>query len=56
MRPSSGWDWKKRCAIAVGTIAERTTTVISSENCVRSVLGVVVGERKAEDEGGKDGV
>src|SRR5437764_742788 len=30
--------WKKRCAIVVGTIADRTTTVIRSENCVRSMM------------------
>ena len=30
--------WKKRCAIAVGTIAESTTTAIRSENCVRSMM------------------
>ena len=29
---------KKRCAIAVGTIAESTTTATRSENCVRSMM------------------
>jgi len=29
---------KNACAITVGTIAESTTTVISSENCVRSMI------------------
>jgi hypothetical protein len=28
----------QRCAIAVGTIADDTTTVTSSENCVRSMI------------------
>ncbi len=36
-RPS-GRGWKKRWAIAVGTIAERTTTAIRSENFVRSMI------------------
>ena len=30
--------WKKRWAIAVGTIAESTTTETRSENCVRSMM------------------
>ena len=33
-----GAGWNQRCAIAVGTIAERTTTASSSENCVRSMI------------------
>jgi len=34
----SACGWKKRCAIAVGTIADSTTTPTSSENCVRSMI------------------
>jgi hypothetical protein len=38
MGPRSGCGWNRRCATAVGTIAESTTTVISKENCVRSMM------------------
>ena len=37
-RSASACGWKNRCAIAVGTIAESTTTAISRENWVRSMM------------------